>query len=242
MGRLINIAGMKIGRLTVIGLSAKKRNSKTLHWDCICECGGVVTVAGNNLRNEHTKSCGCLQKEAASVAGKKKIGKPNHSRRRLSLVVDGVMLYKCGVCNKFKEYDDFPKDKRTLLGITYDCKKCRVIFSLANRDKDKARDYNRINACKLRSENPEKYRERERKRVRVKDDKYHARMLLNRAIKSGKITRPSKCSECDSIGRITAHHDDYSKPLEVVWLCYECHGKKHRKAITFERIEKPEVV
>src|SRR5208282_918645 len=51
------------------------------------------------------------------------------------------------------------------------------------------------------------------------------------AIKSGRLVRPDKCGKCGcpdkpgSDGRTTihAHHHDYSKPLEVEWLCAKCH-------------------
>ena len=49
------------------------------------------------------------------------------------------------------------------------------------------------------------------------------------AIKSGKPKKPIGCSACGSSKkRIDGHHKDYSKPLEVVWLCQPCHGKEHR--------------
>lgn len=49
------------------------------------------------------------------------------------------------------------------------------------------------------------------------------------ALKNGKLIKPNKCTLCFSDGKVEAHHPDYEKPLEVVWLCKSCHGKVHRK-------------
>lgn len=40
---------------------------------------------------------------------------------------------------------------------------------------------------------------------------------------------PEKCSECDFKGVVDGHHSDYSKPLEVVWLCRQCHANAHKE-------------
>lgn len=55
-----------------------------------------------------------------------------------------------------------------------------------------------------------------------------AHKKLNNALKYGKIKKPKKCSECRQPRRLSAHHDDYSKPLEVVWLCWGCHKIRHQ--------------
>ena len=156
-------------------------------------------------------------------------GIENESRRRKTIVRDGVTLYQCGVCKEFKPYEDFYKNKRTILGITYDCKKCHSKESVRLRDKDNARAKNCEYAKRARETNPEKFRERERLRVREKDEKYLARRELNNAVKKGDVVKPKCCEECGREVRLTGHHEDYSKPLEVKWLCYKCHGKRHRK-------------
>jgi hypothetical protein len=53
------------------------------------------------------------------------------------------------------------------------------------------------------------------------------RVAVARALRMGDLVRPGKCSRCEKIGRVDGHHSDYSKPLEVVWLCSSCHRKQH---------------
>jgi hypothetical protein len=43
---------------------------------------------------------------------------------------------------------------------------------------------------------------------------------LNHAIEQGKITR-GVCEVCGELAE--AHHDDYSKPLDVKWFCFRHH-------------------
>lgn len=60
--------------------------------------------------------------------------------------------------------------------------------------------------------------------------KFAAREKVSAAVKSGVLIRPDGCEACGSSGMIHAHHHDYSKPLEVRWLCPTCHTRLHRNA------------
>ncbi len=53
--------GKRFGALTVMSYAGKS-GGKHL-WNCRCDCGGETVVSQSNLRNGHTKSCGCLQRE-----------------------------------------------------------------------------------------------------------------------------------------------------------------------------------
>jgi hypothetical protein len=59
--------------------------------------------------------------------------------------------------------------------------------------------------------------------------KREARHAVAYAIQTGRLTR-KPCEECGSQKTVHAHHHDYSKPLDVKWLCSLCHGKEHRAA------------
>lgn len=54
-----------------------------------------------------------------------------------------------------------------------------------------------------------------------------ANNLIRELIRVGKIGRPKYCSSCKDICKIFAHHPDYTKPNEIIWLCPSCHMKLH---------------
>ena len=49
-----------------------------------------------------------------------------------------------------------------------------------------------------------------------------------KAVVSGELQYPDACERCGRVTRdIHGHHDDYSKPLDVRWLCVVCHNRHH---------------
>ena len=59
-------------------------------------------------------------------------------------------------------------------------------------------------------------------------EKIAAVRAVHRALRSGNLVR-TPCEVCGEV-RTEAHHDDYSKPLDVRWLCVR-HHKEHHKAL-----------
>ena len=110
-------------------------------------------------------------------------------------------------------------------------------------DPEKRKEYNREYQRRWARENREKRRlyenawneaNREKrkeilKRARYKNPtKYRAQNTLRRAIYAGKIER-GRCEQCGTSVDVQGHHDDYSKPLEVRWLCRAHHMELHRR-------------
>lgn len=73
MSRMIDITGQRFGRL--VALRVVRKVGGGTWWRCLCDCGYTHDVRGDYLRNGHSRSCGCLQKEIASHTHKR------HGRR-----------------------------------------------------------------------------------------------------------------------------------------------------------------
>lgn len=55
---------------------------------------------------------------------------------------------------------------------------------------------------------------------------YLAQTAIGNALRDGKILK-QPCALCGTDRNVHAHHQDYSKPLDVKWLCAKCHHRVH---------------
>lgn len=119
-------------------------------------------------------------------------------------------MKRCTKCGVEKPLSGFYRDRTHKDGWCTQCKACRKAYSASKRGKEAQRRGSR----------------RKRKRF---PEKIKATNIVNHAIRDGKLERPTICPSCDTETFVEAHHPDYTKPLDVDWLCKECHKKLHRK-------------
>jgi ribosomal protein S27AE len=74
-----------------------------------------------------------------------------------------------------------------------------------------------------RKKHPEKMLEKALKWAHKNPDKKRAHGNLYYGLKTGKVVKQT-CEVCQET-KVDAHHDDYSKPLEVRWLCRKHHAQ-----------------
>ena len=94
------------------------------------------------------------------------------------------------------------------------------------KNPEKAKAINRRYSAK----HPEIRRIRHRDYVRENLERWRANCAVSRALKSGSLYRPDSCERCGATARLHGHHVDYSRPLEVMWLCPQCHRREHPRA------------
>lgn len=99
MGKIVDIAGQKFGRLSVVALNPMQK--KYRFWECLCDCGETTLTTTSALTSGMTKSCGCLRRESAANA------KRTHGKRHTRLYrVWAGMRNRCLNQNtpKYKNY------------------------------------------------------------------------------------------------------------------------------------------
>lgn len=88
------------------------------------------------------------------------------------------------------------------------------------------RRYNKTNRM-WRRQNTEKVLAKNRRYEKKNNLQRFAHLSVRAAILCGILVRPKKCSDCGKRCHPHAHHPDYSKPLDVLWLCHACHVEAH---------------
>ena len=151
-----------------------------------------------------------------------------------------VMTKICKRCKKEKNINEFGKDNAQRDGKRYICKVCdressRKRYALNKEKKlEVGRQYYKNNR-KKRLESVARYRKTERGKflIRKRSKEYYrknrhkalARGKLNYEIRVGRMKK-GVCAVCGDTNT-HGHHEDYSKPLEVIWLCKKHHQEFH---------------
>jgi len=119
----------------------------------------------------------------------------------------GAFSKRCPRCNCVRGAGDFHRNKRNPDGLHYWCKSCRVTGV-----------------------------PRKKKPRRARRSPRNIRLLLGRRsvglhgmLARGMLVKPARCKKCGSTDRrLVGHHEDYSRPRLVIWLCDRCHHWLHR--------------
>lgn len=142
-----------------------------------------------------------------------------------------MKIKKCARCKESKSLDNFYKGRKYYNSY---CKKCWYFYTKEYEDthpkyKIKHQEVDRLYQARKRNfglvdktKENEKWREKH-----PKGSSAHG--IVNYYIKIGKIKR-KKCKICKEFPTY-AHHEDYDKPFEIIWLCPSCHKKYHLKLV-----------
>lgn len=89
MRKLIDLTGQRFGRLLVVERTddyVSPQGLRQVCWLCVCDCGTILIVRGNSLRQGRSKSCGCLSAELSA----KRCEKHGGWRTRLYRIWEGM--------------------------------------------------------------------------------------------------------------------------------------------------------
>jgi hypothetical protein len=121
---------------------------------------------------------------------------------------DVVALAKtCSRCNEEKPRFEFHRDTRKADGLSPWCKLCK--------------NTHRLDSIKAKLKDPTST-ESIRKKIYAQ---------VAGALANGTLVKPKACPVCEvevDPTELQGHHHDYSKPLDVEWICRQCHIKQHR--------------
>lgn len=137
---------------------------------------------------------------------------------------------KCFKCKVNKPIEMFYKHPKMADGHVNKCKECNKKDVRKNRSAkiDYYREYDiaRSKTDKRKALNLKSSKQwKDRNQI-----KRAASIMVNNAVRDGRLKKINECSYCGKTDCVIhGHHDDYTKPLDVRWLCASCHSEWHKQ-------------
>jgi hypothetical protein len=157
-------------------------------------------------------------------------------------------MKKCFKCLADKDFSEFYRHSKMSDGYLNKCKSCtkKDVHSHRENNLEKIQEYDRRRGLSEKHrESVRKYSQTERGRIlsfeakkRWSDEnkkKRKAHQAVQTAVRNGSLVR-QPCERCGT-PESEAHHEDYDKVLDVMWLCPEHHAELHRTKREEERKE-----
>lgn len=151
----------------------------------------------------------------------------------------------CIRCGEVKPYSEYYVHKQMSDGYLGRCKDCHK--SEMRRNRAENADYYRAYDAYRFKEQPqvrerhkryqateagiESIRKSTAKFIQENPEKRLAHRMVQNAVRSGVLKKPTECPVCGEFKpsrQIHAHHHDYAKPLDIEWMCAQCHTNLHR--------------
>ncbi len=164
-----------------------------------------------------------------------------------------MLLQKlCIRCKKVQSIEEFYKSKKGLWRYCKTCDRKRCCdYRHSEKGKKKIREYResesgqavarRYRKIRFDSGETQAYHKKWRntskgkkschksgKKQRELHPERNRTRMVSKAVNRGALIRPDSCSLCSKKCKPEGHHDDYSKILDVIWVCSLCHKGIHK--------------
>lgn len=140
---------------------------------------------------------------------------------------------RCKKCGCTKPLDQFTVDSRKKFGRLHTCREChqayvrewsrkpvikqrKRAYTVANRERQ------RVACARYRKKHPDRIKKTMEGWKQRNPERNRARWAVNNAVRDKRLKK-GPCEKCGTTVKVDGHHDDYSKPLVVRWLCHTCH-------------------
>lgn len=143
-------------------------------------------------------------------------------------------MKKCPQCEMEKDLGSFYKSPKTKDGLYAYCKSCCKKRAKKWRDDNPEKRHKQIVEYKVKKKSVRTYNRGDRTSQSRRYSQLHrdavlAQRKVDAACRKGILKRPNICSVCGiQSDNIHGHHEDYGKPLDVIWVCWLCHNNLHK--------------